>query len=182
ARREVSVSGQPVYRPKSPSARVNCACRAIADYALISYENSGLFSGRTKNVIPQWGAHAVADMIVVVVMTQMVLLQPKPNPPLHGKVMDRVMDRVVANVAKPKPGGDSRRETAEKNSKKHPENDGKRDADPRRHHQPLGIVGIIMMNAMHNEVQSFSKTAFRFVMKCVAVDHVFEQRPDQHAE
>ena|SRR6266404_7378169 len=39
-----SVSGQPFYRPKSPSARVNSARRAMA-CALIFDENGGLFSG-----------------------------------------------------------------------------------------------------------------------------------------
>jgi hypothetical protein len=79
-----------------------------------------LFSGRAKNVIPERGTYTVTGMFVIVMMTQVVLLKPKPYPSLHGEVMDRIMDRIVANVAESKPSRNCWRETAEGNGKERP--------------------------------------------------------------
>jgi hypothetical protein len=59
-------------------------------------------------------------MIVIIMMTQMVLLEPKPDPSLHGKVMDRVMDRIVANISKSKSRRDGWCESAQGNGKERP--------------------------------------------------------------
>ena len=85
-----------------------------------NFESPTLFPRCPKNVIPKRGADAISNVIIFVMMAEMILFQPKPHPPFHLEVMDRVMDRVVANVAKSKPSGEGRREPAKANGKERP--------------------------------------------------------------
>ena len=89
-------------------------------------------------------------------MAQVILLQPKPNAALHGKVVDRVMDRVVTSVAEDEAGKHCWRNPPKSCEEDRKENDRERNADDRRHDQPLGVVGIIMLNTVHDEVQLFA--------------------------
>src|SRR6266404_33141 len=113
-----SVSGLQLYRQMDARQELNCN-RHPGIQAQLS-ATILLFSGCAKNVIPERRAHAVTSMIVIIMMTQMVLLEPKPHPSLHGEVMDRVMDRIVANIAKSKSRRDGWREPAQGNGKERP--------------------------------------------------------------
>ena len=44
-------------------------------------------------------------------MAKMILFQPEPRGTLHGKVMRRVVEHIVAHVAEDEPGKDGRRQT-----------------------------------------------------------------------
>ena len=76
-----SISGQPLYvrswkRQELSAAAPGCVLPAIGP----------------KNVIPERRADAVTGVIVVVMVTQVVLLQPIPNAAFHWEMMDRVMN------------------------------------------------------------------------------------------
>jgi hypothetical protein len=72
-----------------------------------------LLSRRPKNEIPQWRADAVSDVIVLEVVAEMILLQPKPDAAFHGEMMRRVMEHVVAKVTENQPGKHSRGQSPE---------------------------------------------------------------------
>src|SRR5438874_624242 len=65
-----------------------------------------LFSCGSKNVVPKRRTDSKADVIVVIVMTKMILLQPQPDTAFHREMMHRIMDRVVADVAEDQTGKD----------------------------------------------------------------------------
>src|SRR4051812_6597273 len=115
-------------------------------------------------------------------MTEMILFQPQPHAALHRKMVRRVMKRVVADVAEDETGKDGGGNSAKSYRYQEIEQHGQGDAHHWRHHQPAGVVRVIVMNAMEHEVQEFSPTAFRFIMKDVTVNDVFQQRPNQNAK
>src|SRR5438034_4456912 len=112
----------------------------------------------------------------------MILLQPKPDAAFHGEMMSRVMEHVIANVTENQPGKHGRRKASKNQKKQTVEKKREWNAYARRHNEPPRIVGIIMMDAVNNVVQSFSQTRFRFVMEYVPVDEIFDQRPEQNAQ
>ena len=115
-------------------------------------------------------------------MPEMVLLQPEPQPPLHGEMVRRIMEHVIANVTEDQSGKYTRRQTTENYKEEPVEKERKRDAYARWHDEPSRIVWIIMMNAVDNEVNLLSQTALRFIMKYVPVNEVLEECPEQNAE
>jgi hypothetical protein len=54
----------------------------------------------------------ITGVIIFVMMPKMVLFQPNPNSPLHPKLVNRIMDRIVTDVTKAEPGRHSRDEAA----------------------------------------------------------------------
>src|SRR4051812_17988967 len=104
-------------------------------------------------------------MVVLVMVPQMVLLQPPQNAAVHRKMMSSVMDRVVTDIAEPKSGECSRCRPPEREHEKEIENHRQRNADHRRHHQAGGIVRVIVMHSMHDEMQQLAPTSLRLVMK-----------------
>ena len=46
----------------------------------------------SENVIPKWRTDAVARLIILIVVAQVILFQPRSDTSLHGKVMRSVMD------------------------------------------------------------------------------------------
>src|ERR1044071_1734725 len=97
-------------------------------------------------------------------------------------MMRREMNHVVADIAEEKAGKRSWRQTSEDAEKQSVKNRCNRKAKGRRRDQPAGILGIIVVHAMHEKVEFFSPTASRFVMKKVAVHRVFDQGPDDETE
>ena len=77
-----------------------------------------LFSGGPKDMVPKRRADAIASIVVFVVMTEMVLLQPTPHPILHGEMMRGVVDHVVAEVTADKPSPNWGCEAAETDGQK----------------------------------------------------------------
>ena len=69
-----------------------------------------LLSRCAENVVPKRRANAESYMIIFVMMTEVILLQPKPNAALHGEMVCRVMKHVVANVAENESRKDARRQ------------------------------------------------------------------------
>src|SRR5260370_5791729 len=68
-------------------------------------------SRRAENVIPKRRADAVSGVIILVMMAKVILLQPKPGAPLHGKMIRRVILHVIADITENQPGTNSRRHT-----------------------------------------------------------------------
>jgi len=112
----------------------------------------------------------------------MILLQPKPDAAFHGEMMSRVMEHVIANVTENQPGKHGRRKASKNQKKQTVKKKREWNTYARRHNEPPRIVRIIMMDAVNNVVQSFSKTRFRLVMEYVPVDEIFGQRPEQNAQ
>ena len=111
-------------------------------------------------------------------MAEMVLLQPEPQAPLHGKMMRRVMEHVIADVAKNQSGKHARRQAPENQKEETIKKKRKRDADAWRHHEPPCVVWIIVMNTVNDVMQPFSQMGLGFVMKYVPVDEVLDERPE----
>lgn len=113
-------------------------------------------------------------------VTQMVLFESVQDAASHRKMMDRVMNRVVANITGDQTGPDRRCGVSKKERKHEIENNCQRNADHRRHNQAFRVVRIIVVNAVHDEMQLFPNRALRLVMKNPAMDYVLEQGPDHH--
>ena len=96
--------------------------------------------------------------------------------------MCRVMEHVIADIAKNQPRKHRRRKTSKNQKKQTIEKKRERDAYDGRHNEPSRIVRIVMMNTMDDIVQALSQTGLRFVVENVPVDEVLEQRPEQNAE
>src|SRR5437667_9958841 len=93
----------------------------------------------------------------------------------------RVMNHVVAEIAEEKAGECAGRQSSEDAQKQEIKNRRHRYAERRRRDQPAGILRIIVVRAVHEKVDSFSQTAFRFVMKKAAMHQVFHQRSETDA-
>ena len=61
-------------------------------------------AGRPEDVVPQWRADAVPDVIIFVVMAKMILLQPEQYAAFHRKMVRRIMEHVVTDIAKHQSG------------------------------------------------------------------------------
>lgn len=108
----------------------------------------------------------------------MVLLQPQPGALSHGEMMGRVMQRIIKNVAADQSGHNRRTKPAKNEREQDVKEKRERNAHYRRHDQPAGVIGIIMMNAMHNKVQHLARPALRFVMENESMNDVFQERPN----
>jgi hypothetical protein len=75
-----------------------------------------LLPRRAKNVIPKRRANAVPDMIVLKMMAEVILLQPKPHAAFHGEMVRRIMEHVIAEITENQPRKHRRRQ-ASKNQK-----------------------------------------------------------------
>jgi hypothetical protein len=112
-----------------------------------------LLSSGSEDVIPKRRADAIGRLIILIVVAQLILFEPRSDTPLHGKVMGSVMNRIVTNVTQSEPGGNCRSESSEKEREGNPEYKGQRNAHARRHNEPSGVVRIIVMNTVDNKVQ-----------------------------
>src|SRR5579864_113463 len=97
-------------------------------------------------------------------------------------MMNRIMNGIVANVTGHQTGPDCRRALSEKKEEQHVKDNRQGNADYRRHHQPFRIIWIIVVNAVDDEVEFFSDRRCWLVMKDLAMDNVFKQRPNQHPD
>ncbi len=95
-----------------------------------------LLSRRPKNVVPKRRADAVSDVIILVMMAEMVLLQPEPQTPLHGEVVRREMEHVITDVTKNQSGKHARRQAPENQKEEPKKKKRKGDADAWGHHEP----------------------------------------------
>src|SRR5688572_11300179 len=59
---------------------------------------------RPENVIPERRADAVTDMIIFVVMTHVILLQPKTDAALQREMVRRVVNHVVTEIPEEQAG------------------------------------------------------------------------------
>jgi len=57
-----------------------------------------LLPRRAENVIPKRRADAVSNLIILEIMAEMILLQPKPDAAFHGEMVRRVMEHVIAEI------------------------------------------------------------------------------------
>ena len=141
-----------------------------------------LLSRRPKNVVPKRRADAVSDVIVLVMMAEMILLQPEAQTSLHGEMVRCIMEHVVANVAENQSSEHALCKTPKNQKEKTIEKKRKRNAYAWRHDEPSSIVWIVVMNTVNDVVQSFSQTRLWLVMKYVPVNEVLEERPKQNTE
>src|ERR1700731_1388156 len=141
-----------------------------------------LFPGCFKNIVPKRGAHPETGLVLFIMMAQVMLLQPKPNSILHGEMVRRIVNRVVTDITKSETGRYRRRIAPKRKREQEIEQHRHRNADDRRQNQPAGIIGIIVMHAVNDEMQHFPGTRLRFVMEDVAMDNVLEERPHQNTE
>src|SRR4051812_12569350 len=111
----------------------------------------------------------------------MILLQPEHWAPFHGQMMGRVVDAIVAKIAKNEPGNQRWSEPAENCDENQIDDERDGNTDHGRHDQAPGVVGIIVMNAVHHEVELFSPLGPGLIMKCEPVHDVFEQSPTEYA-
>ena len=68
-----------------------------------------LLSRGAENVIPKRRADAISDMIILKVMAEMILLQPKPGAAFHSEMVRCVMEHVIADITENQPGKHGRR-------------------------------------------------------------------------
>src|SRR5689334_24744701 len=114
-------------------------------------------------------------------MPKVVLLQPEPHAPFHREMMGRVMQHIITDIAENKPGENGRSEVPKNQKENAVKQKGERDANTRRHHKPLRIIRIIVMDPVNYVMQSFSDASLGLIMENVPVDEVLQQRPQQHA-
>jgi hypothetical protein len=117
-------------------------------------------------------------MIILVMVAEMVMLQPEPKTSLHGEVVRCVMEHVIADITKNQSGKHARRQAPENQKEETIKKKRKRDADAWRHHEPSCVVWIIVMNTVNNVMQPFPQMGLGFVMKYVPVDEVLDERPE----
>src|SRR5215813_6409641 len=106
-------------------------------------------------------------------MAEMILLQPAQHAVFHGKMVRRIMEHVITNVAKHQSREHARRKAPKDYQKHTVEQKCERKTDTGRHNKPSCIVWIIVMHAVNDVVQPFSHASFRFVMENVSVDQIF---------
>src|SRR4030095_8839395 len=98
-------------------------CRAasyFSDNAQSDYKRrDAALSRRAENVIPKRRTDAVSNVIVLEVMAEMILLQPKPCAAFHGAMVRRVMEHVITDITENQSSKHSRRQ-APKNQEKQP--------------------------------------------------------------
>src|SRR5262245_61847546 len=96
----------------------------------------GLAGASAENVIPERRTYSITVVIILVVMAQVMSLEPKPNPAAHREMVGRVMQGIVEQIARQQAGKERRGVTSEENQEQTVEKERERDAYHRRHHQP----------------------------------------------
>jgi len=91
------------------------------------------------------------------------------------------MDRIVADITEDQPGKYSRSEAAQGYGEQTPEKNRQRNANAWRHDQAGGVIWIVVMNTVNNEVQFSAPPSLRLVMKNVTMNKVLEQCPAKHS-
>ena len=112
----------------------------------------------------------------------MILLQLKPEAAVHREMMHRVMDHVVTEITEDQSGESWRGVTTKDNEKDSIKDKRERDADARWHDEPARIIRVIVMHAVQHKVETFSPAIFGFVVKCVSMNEVLEQRPTEKTD
>ena len=59
-----------------------------------------LLSRGPKDIVPERRADAVSHVIILEMMAEMILLEPKQHASRHDKMVRRVMEHVIADVTK----------------------------------------------------------------------------------
>src|SRR5207237_5354290 len=135
-----------------------------------------LLSRGPKDVVPKRRADAVSGVIILVMMAKVILLQPKPGAALHGEMMRRVMEHVIADITEDQPGKNCRCHTPKNQEKDGVKKKSEWNADARRHDEHSCVIWIIVMNPVDDVVQPFSNACLWFVVKDISVDEVLGQR------
>src|SRR5262245_56968320 len=115
-------------------------------------------------------------------VTQMVLLESAEDAAPHRKMVNRVMNGVVAEIPSDEAGPDCWRRGSKEKNEHAIKNDRQWNAHHGRHDQPFGVVRVIVVNAVDDEMELLSNFAVRFVVKRVAMNDVLQQRPDGEAD
>ena len=87
------------------------------------------------------------------------------------------MQHIVADIAENKAGKNRRSEVSKNQKENAVKEKSEGNTNTWRHHKPLRIVGIIVMDPVNYVMQSFSDASLGLVMENVSVDEVLEQRP-----
>ena len=92
----------------------------------------------------------------MIVMAQMILFKEFSDAGAHGEVVRGIMDRVVHDVAKNEAGKHSERRCINDCFQPQENYACQGHADGKGHYEASAIAGIIVMNAMNEEVSFFS--------------------------
>src|SRR5512135_839541 len=113
-------------------------------------------------------------------MPDVVLLEEQEQAALEGRMVRGIVNLIVCHVPNEEPGKERWHIVETKNE---PEDDieyrRQGDAHRRNHHQPLGVIRIVVVNAMSKKVDSFSPLALRLIVKREAVKKILCQRPHE---
>src|ERR1700719_1182204 len=112
----------------------------------------------------------------------MVLLQTIENAGFHRQMVNRIVNSVVTNIACNEAGPNRRRGVTEGQNEQAIKYDRQRNAYGRRHHQPLRVVRIVVMNTVKDKMELLPDSRPRFVMEKISMNDVLEQSPDCQAQ
>ncbi len=110
------------------------------------------------------------------------LTQPLRDAVFRVRVMQGEMQHVVEEIPREEARGDRPRERQlEGHREEEPEERAERHRHRRRHHEPHRVVRMIVMHAVHEEVQAGAEPVIRLEVEDDAVDPVLAERPDSVA-
>jgi hypothetical protein len=118
--------------------------------------------------------------VVLEVVAHVVGAQALPELRLRHVVMQVVVHVVVGQVARDEPGEDREGLGRPEDEDIEPEEEsGERDADGRRHHQAHRVVGVVVVDAVDDEVEAVTAAELGLPVEEQAVEPVLGQRPDR---
>ena len=121
-----------------------------------------LLGARPEDEVPQWGGDAVTVTVVLEVVTHVLLAQLLAGRRRRHVVMEVEVGVVVGQVT-----GDEARERgvagrrSEDQREEAEEQRGEGDAERRRHDEPERVVGVLVMDAVHDEVEATAERVIR---------------------
>lgn len=92
-------------------------------------------------------------------------------------VVYRIMDHIVGQVSAHKAAKEAESIFCQHGTKQQVHEHCNWYADRNRHDQPVLVIGVLMMDAMHGELQSGLEWAVWVKMEDETMHQVFEQRP-----
>jgi hypothetical protein len=118
--------------------------------------------------------------VILEVVAHVLLADPLAQLRLRRVVVDVVVGVVVAQVPEDESGeGRERVRSAEDQHVEPEEERGERDADGGRHHQPHRVVGVVVMDAVDDEVEPVAAPELRLPVEQQPVQPVLGQGPDR---
>ena len=133
-----------------------------------------------ENHIPERRGNAIGFIRVFVMM--LCVMRPQLVEQRRGRLcVDRIVDVGIHEVAVADAGHECKGIPAEEQEPAPEHHEGNDSARYRRHEQPLMVARVLMVNAMHNVMETLQERQVFIDVENKAVQHILHEGPGNNA-